>query len=240
MIGHFMGMMNAPVGQTLAAFGNDPSIVLAVFNRSRPPTPVSPVPLMIPPPESPIHLNHEPITPTDPIPTYSRPPSYPLTPSDYFTVKSVGHIPSHPPTPDVAEAQTLEEVLGAIEIATTVALIQSDVEVRPGVRPDQSWRHNFEEPGYHFFKLIPDITGQLHIAPFVCIDLSALNPQLLITNGHNCLVHSRPLHMRPKEEAHATYDHRQNFLFTESQLHSPAVDWALSQEQDFTLEAEVV
>jgi hypothetical protein len=99
----------------------------------------------------------------------------------------MGHVLSHPPTPSspsaVTEAQTLKEVLGAIEIATTVALIQSDVEVRPGVRPDQFWRHNFEELGYRFFRLIPNATGELHIAPFVYIDLSAPNPQLLITNG---------------------------------------------------------
>ena len=67
----------------------------------------------------------------------------------------------------------------------------------------------------------------------------AFSPQLLMTNGKNCPIHSRPLHARPEEVPHAAYDRQQNFLFHDRQLHTPAVDWALEQEDDITLTAEV-
>ena len=50
MIGHFMGQFHAPASEVIQEFGNDPSIVVPVFNRSHPPTPIpavvaSPAPL---------------------------------------------------------------------------------------------------------------------------------------------------------------------------------------------------
>ena len=178
---------------------------------------------------SPILPNREPITPTSPVPTYIPPPPYPTTPSDHFDVAST---PSRPPTP------ALKHVLAAIE-AKVVAEVVEDARPQPGVLPGPDWFRNFEDPGYRFFKLIPDPTGQLHIAPFVRVDLTVFSPQLLMTNGKNCPTHSRPLHARPEEVPHAAYDRRQNFLFHNRQLHTPAVDWAIEQEDDITLTAEV-
>ena len=230
MIGHFATTFNAPITKVLENFGSDPSIVSNVFNSMTAPTSVAlPTPLMIPPMASPILPNHEPITPTSPVPCYISPPPYPTTPPDHFDVAS---IPSHPPTP------ALEHVLAAIE-AEVVAEAVEDARPQPGVLTGPEWFRNFEDPGYRFFKLVPNPTGQLHIAPFVHVNLMADNPQLLMTNGRNCPVHSCPLHARPEETPHAAYDRRQNFLFNRQQLHTPAVDWAIEHEDDITLTAEV-
>ena len=230
MIGHFASTFNAPITEVLENFGSDPSIVSNVFNSTAAPASVaSPTPLMIPPMASPILPNREPITPTSPVPRYVSPPPYPTTPSDHFDMAS---IPSHPPTP------ALEHMLATIE-AEVVAEAIEEARPQPGVLPGPEWFRNFKDPGYRFFKLVPDPTGQLHIAPFVHVDLMADSPQLLMTNGRNCPVHSRPLHTRPEETPHAAYDRRQNFLFNGRQLHMPAVDWAVEQEDDITLTAEV-
>ena len=197
MIGHFVSTFNAPITEVLEIFGNDPSIMSNVFNSTTAPAPAtSPDLLMIPLMPSPILLNREPITPTSPVPRYISPPPYLTMPSDHFDVAS---IPSHPPTP------ALEHVLAAIE-AEVVAEVVEDIQPQPGVLPGPEWFCNFEDPGYRFFKLIPDPAGQLHIAPFVRIDLMTDSPQLLMTNGRNCPVHSRPLHARPEETPHAVYD----------------------------------
>ena len=230
MIGHFTSTFNAPVTKVLENFGSDPSIVSNVFNFTIAPIPMaSPDPLIIPPMSSPILPNRELITPTSPIPRYISPPPYLTMLSDHFDVVST---PSCPPTP------AMEQVLAAIE-AEVVAKAVEDAQLQPGMLLGPEWFHNFKDPGYRFFKLIADPTGQLHIAPFVHIDLIAPNPQLLMTNRKNCPVHSHPLHARPEETPHAAYDHRQNFLFNSRQLHTPAVDWAIEQEDDITLTAEV-
>ena len=185
MIGHFASTFNAPIAEVLKNFRSDPSIVSNVFNSETAPAPTAlPDPLMIPPMPSPFLPNCKPITPTSLVPRYISPPPYPATPSDHFDVASV---PSHLPTP------TLEHVLAAIE-AKVVAEAVEDIQPQPGVLPGPEWFRNFEDPGYRFFKLIPDPTGQLHIAPFVCVDLIVPSPQLLMTNRRNCPVHSHPLH----------------------------------------------
>ena len=181
MIGHFASTFNAPITKVLENFGSDPSIVSNMFNSKTAPAPTaSPDPLMIPPIPSPILPNREPITPTSPVPRYISPPPYPITPSDHFDIAS---IPSHPPTP------TLEHVLAAIE-AEVVAEAVEDIQPQPGMLPGPEWFCNFKDPGYRFFKLIPNPTGQLHITLFVRVDLMAPSPQLLMTNGRNCPVHS--------------------------------------------------
>ena len=48
------------------------------------------------------------------------------------------------------------------------------------------------------------------------------------------------MHARPEEEAYAAYDRRQTWLFADSQVHGPAVLWALEQEHDVMLTAEVM
>ena len=197
MIGHFTSTFNTPITEVLQNFGSDPSIVSNMFNSTTAPAPTtSPDPLMIPPMPSPILPNCEPIMPMSPVPHYISPLPYLTTPSDYFDLAS---IPSRPPTP------VLEHVLAAIE-AEVVAEAVEDIRPQPGVLPGPEWFRNFEDPGYRFFKLIADLTGQLHIALFVRIDLMAPSPQLLMMNRKNCPVHSCPLYARPEETPHAAYD----------------------------------
>ena len=230
MIGHFASMFNAPITEVLENFGSDPSIMSNVFNSTTAPIPTASLdPLMIPPMPSPILPNCKVIMPTSPVPRYISPPPYPTMLPDHFDVAST---PSCPPTP------AMEQVLAAIK-AEVVAKAVEDAQPQPRILPGPEWFCNFEDPGYRFFKLIADPTGQLHIAPFVYINLMAPSPQLLMMNGKNCPIHSHPLHARPEEISHAAYDCRQNFLFNGQQLHTPAVDWAIEQEDNITLTAEV-
>ena len=215
MIGHFSSLFRALISETLAQFSTDPSIVSMAFNAAGPPTTPNPIPspalLMIPLPvlASPIAPNAEPITPTDPVPAYSLPiPAYSPTPSNHF---------------DLSLPLPLEEILADIE-AEVIGEVIEDILPQPGTIPGQDWHCNFEELNYRFFKVIPDKQGQLHIAPFVHVDLESPSPQLLMTNSRNCPVHSRSLHARPEETPHACYDQRQNFLFADLQLHTPVVD----------------
>ena len=149
MIGHFMGQFHAPASKVIREFGNDPSIIAPVFNRSCPLTPIPAVivslaPLMIPPISSPIRPNREPMTPTDPVPTYSRPPSYPPSPSAHSRTSAAGHIPSRPPSISSTsdDGQPLEAILAAIEvdqIAAAAAFIKAEEGPQPGIRPDAYW-----------------------------------------------------------------------------------------------------
>ena len=190
MIGHFMGHFHAPVSEVVREFRNDPSIIAPVFNQSCPPIPapaivISLAPLMIPPISSLIWPNCKPIMPTDLV------PSYPPTLTDHFDVESIGHIPSHPPLPSSVsdEEQPLVLILATIEVdqvTTTIALEENDQIAHLGVWPDVSWHQNFKEPEYHFFKLIPNSAGTLHVTPFICADLVSHSLWLLLTNRHNC------------------------------------------------------
>ena len=100
-------------------------------------------------------------------------------------------------------------ILAAIEVdqvAAAAAFIEAEEGPQPGIQPNAYWHQNFKDLGYHFFRLIPDHTGTLHIAPFACVDFTAPSPQLLLTNRQNCPIHSSPLHARPEEVAHTAYD----------------------------------
>jgi len=53
-------------------------------------------------------------------------------------------------------------------------------------------------------------------------------------------VHAKHLHARADEFPRAAFDRRQEFFFADLQTHSDGVDWAMRQEGDDTLRAEVI
>jgi len=110
---------------------------------------------------------------------------------------------------------------------------------QPGIHP--SWAKNCEDAGINFIFLIPtDSPQHYEIAPFVSIDWSTTSPELLGTQGCGCPVHAKHLHAHADEFPHTALDRRQELFFADNQTHSNGVDWAMRQEGDDTLRAEVI
>ena len=106
---------------------------------------------------------------------------------------------------------------------------------RPGVHPGPGWANNCEDRSVNYIFLIPtDPPQRYEIAPFVSINWSLTSPELLGTHGLGCPVHAKHLHAR------AALDRRQEFFFANNQTHLDRVDWAMQQEGDDTLCAEVI
>ena len=189
-------------------------------------------------PAPPIHTlgpNREPITPTDPV------PSMPSSPPQFLQVD-----PSDPAPP-------FEQIVNA--------LIQRDVAMQAGriareedeenrtpsptgpqlnVHPGPGWQVNFEDPGARYAFQIPGADGRHEIAPFVMIDWSSMSPELLGTRGRGCPVHAKHLHAGADEHPRPALDRCQEFFFVDNQTHSEGVDWAMQQEGDNTIRAEVI
>ena len=188
------------------------------------------------PPISDLGSNREPITPTDPVPVMpdSPPPFLQVDPLD-----------EAPPFAQVINALVQQDVDEQVARITR----EEDEERRtptpdgpqPGVHPGPGWGKNCEEEGINYIFLIP--TGSYptyEIAPFVTIDWNTTSPELLGTRGKGCPVHAKQLLAHADEFPRAALDRRQEFFFADNQTHSDGVDWAMRQEGDDTLRAEVI
>ena len=252
IIAHWAAMFNAPVSETLQAFATAPSVALPLLQSDAASTP----PLMIPPPDTEQELaevnaalatmvdlpgpNREPITPTDPV------PSMPSSPPPFLQDGPMDAAPQYtPPQPD--------EVMNALirhDIEAAVSTLEREDEDRqrtpsptgpqPNVHPGPGWFTNFEDPGYRYVFNIPNAEGRREIAVFVQIDWNPTNPELLGTLGRSCPVYARSLHARPDDVPRPAFDLRQEFFFADGQLHTEGVDWAIEQENDDTIKAEVM
>jgi len=109
---------------------------------------------------------------------------------------------------------------------------------QPGVLPGPRWKDNFDAIGTRHFFVIPDGEEDV-IAPFISYDLHATFPELLATNSHGCMVHSRPLHARPVGHHHTAISPKDELLLTEGMQFTNLVDWALCKEDNPTLQGEV-
>ena len=239
-----------------------PSMILSVANHSNHTSPTlkypkeeesssSSLPLPVPPPITDQEIaeinaavlamanlpgpNREPITPTDPI------PSMPSSPPPFLENGPIDASPQY------------NEVINALvqcDVEAAVAALDREEEdhqrtpsptgPQPNVHPGPGWSVNFEDPGFRYVFNIPNGDGQREIAPFVQIDWNATNPELLGTLGHACPVYVHSLHARPDEFPHPAFDLRQEFFFAEGQVHTDGVDWAMNQENDDSLRAEVM
>ena len=188
------------------------------------------------PPISDLGANREPITPTDPV------PSMPSSPPQFLQVDPLDAVPP------------FEQIVNALvqrDVDAQVARITREEEEagrtltpdgpQPGVHPGPGWAHNCEDEGINFIFIIPTDPLQRHeIAPFVTIDWNTTSPELLGTRGRGCPVHAKHLHAHADEFPRAALDRRQEFFFADNQTHSDGVDWAMWQEGDDTLRAEVI
>ena len=109
---------------------------------------------------------------------------------------------------------------------------------QPGVFPGPGWKDNFDATGTCHFFVIPDGEEDV-IAPFISYNLHATFPELLATNGHNCTVHSCPLHTRPVGHHHTAISPKDELLLTKGMQFTDLVNWALCKEDNATLTGEV-
>jgi len=188
------------------------------------------------PPIGDLGANREPITPTDPV------PSMPSSPPQFLQADPLDAAPP------------FEQVVNALvqrDIDAQIARIEREEAEegrtptpngpQPGVHPGPGWANNCEDRGVNYIFLIPtNPPQQFEIAPFVSIDWSSTSPELLGTRGLGCPVHAKHLHARADEFPRPALDRRQEFFFADNQTHSDSVDWAMHQEGDDTLRAEVI
>jgi hypothetical protein len=111
---------------------------------------------------------------------------------------------------------------------------------RPGEYPGPEWRRNWDEdtqtPIYN--EVIRQ--GPIEVvATFFRYDMDTSSPELLLTMGRHCVVHSRFLHARADPYPRPALTRKQLFSFSDSQPFTKLVDWALQEEADDTLRAEV-
>jgi hypothetical protein len=110
----------------------------------------------------------------------------------------------------------------------------------PCIHPGFSWFCNAnEETGSPIFREYVIDDGLEIIAPYYQLDMDTDSPELLLTRGHRCTVHSHTLRARKDPYPHPALTHKQRYSFKADQPFSRLVDWALDQEEDDTLKAEV-
>jgi len=188
------------------------------------------------PPIGELGANHEPITPTDPV------PSMPSSPPQFIQADP---LEAAPPFEHIVNTLVQRDVDAQVARITREEEEEGRMPTpdgpQPGVHPGPGWAHNCEDAGINYIFLIPtDPLQQFEIAPFITIDWSSSSPELLGTHGLGYPVHAKHLHARADEFPHAALDRRQEFFFAEHQTHSDGVDWAMRQEGDDTLRAEVI
>ena len=190
-------------------------------------------------PAPPLHdlgPNREPITPTDPV------PSMPSSPPQFLQADP---LEAAPPFDQIVNALVQRDVDAQVACIAQEeedeARTPSPTGPQPGVHPGPGWYKNFEEVAVNYVFLIPtDAPQRYEIAPYVMIDWNTTSPELLGTWGCNCPVHAKHLHARADEFPRPALDRRQEFFFADHQTHTEGVDWALTQEGDDTLRAEVI
>jgi len=110
----------------------------------------------------------------------------------------------------------------------------------PGVHPGFGWFCNAnEETGSPIFREYVVDDGLEIIAPYYQLDMDTDSPELLLTRGRRCTVHSRTLRARKDPYPRPVLTRKQRYSFEANQPFSRLVDWALDQEEDDTLKAEV-
>jgi len=156
----------------------------------------------------------------------------------------IENVPSCSPSPispmavvlyQQAEANTLKtETMDADAEGCT----PSPTGPQPGIHPGPGWKDNFNAIGTCHFFVIPDGNKDV-ITPFISYNLHTAFPELLATNGCSCTIHSCPLHAYPVRQHHMAISPKDELLLTKGAQFTDLVDWALTTEDDPTLQGKV-
>jgi hypothetical protein len=117
----------------------------------------------------------------------------------------------------------------------------SSPEPLPGFHPGVGWlvNHNEDWNAPMFQDLITDGLVET-VTAFYKYDFDTTSPELLLTRGPHCPVHSRPLHAHANPYPRPALTKKQDFTFAPDQPFTRLVDHAVALEKDDTLRAEVI
>jgi hypothetical protein len=110
-----------------------------------------------------------------------------------------------------------------------------DDEPQPGVHPGFLWNENLVDGSFKFpqFTLLND--DEQHLAPFYHINMEDKYPMVSVTEGHNCVVQSIPLHAQPHPYPKPLLTHKEEFIFYDGECFMPLINKAIHMEGDITL-----
>jgi hypothetical protein len=108
-----------------------------------------------------------------------------------------------------------------------------------GVIPGDDWHRNIEGVSPQHDYTILGLGGRPIDAPFFRYDFIPDYPELLLSRGHNCPSHSRPLRAREDPYPRKVLTSKEAYTFFPGETFTPMVDFAVRQEGDETLRAEV-
>jgi hypothetical protein len=94
----------------------------------------------------------------------------------------------------------------------------------PWAHPSLGWRLNSSPCGLTFNIKVLNEIGELVTVPFYQVDLSALEPEILVICGCNCAIHTRPLHACADPYPRPMLTKKQALMFHEGQVYTPLVD----------------
>jgi hypothetical protein len=108
-----------------------------------------------------------------------------------------------------------------------------------GVIPGPDWHRHVEGVSPQHDYTIPGLGGSPIHAPFYRYDFLPDYPELLLSRGRNCPSHSHPLRAREDPYPQRVLTSKEGYTFFPGETFTPMVDFAVQQEGDETLRAEV-
>jgi hypothetical protein len=108
-----------------------------------------------------------------------------------------------------------------------------------GVIPGDDWHRNVEGLVPQHDYTIPGLGGRPMEAPFYRYDFLPNYPELLLSRGRNCPSHLRPLRAREDPYPQRVLTSKEAYTFFPGETFTLMVDFAIRQERDETLHAEV-
>jgi hypothetical protein len=101
------------------------------------------------------------------------------------------------------------------------------------------WHRNIEGLVSQHSYTIPGLGGRMVEASFYRYNFLPDYPELLLSWGHNCPSHSCPLRAREDLYPHQVLTSKEAYTFFPGETFTPMVNFAVRQERDETLRAEV-
>jgi hypothetical protein len=108
-----------------------------------------------------------------------------------------------------------------------------------GVIPKDNWHWNIEGLAPQHDYTIPGLGGRPIEAPFYRYNFLPNYPELLLSRGRNCSSYSHPLRAREDLYPQQVLTSKEAYTFFPGVMFTPMVDFAIRQERDETLHAEV-
>ena len=104
---------------------------------------------------------------------------------------------------------------GALVAAQTEANRQtlSPTGPQPGIHPGPGWEHNQTTKGIRYMFLIPDEGEGQEVAPFIQVNGGTDYPELMVTQGRGCNIHTRALCTKPNPYPCPQFTRRKNSSF---------------------------